>query len=238
MEVNNDDIYIGTLDGFIFFYKNALQLQHNTNCHQNPQYRNLFSKKPIVQMKITSVLDRLLCICDSSLVALNMINLDVNNNIRIKNIYSFSLNENPISMDPFIIELCLVKRKSVSICQMQLEKIVTIKEVNIPEQPILVSMDGYYVCIASESNYYMLNWQSGIFQLLCSNDANSFIMPVIKHVSRNEFLINGLSHLGIFVKTSGISERPPIDWGLDVQKIAFTHPYILCLKKYSISIIR
>ena len=141
-------------------------------------------------------------------------------------------------MDPFSIELCLVKKKCICICQLQADKITTLKEVNVPEQPLLVSMDGYYVCIATDSNYYMLDWQSGSSQLLCSNDTNSFMKPIVKHVSRNEFLINGLSHLGIFVKTSGISERPPIDWGMDVQRIAYSYPYILCLKKYSIAIIR
>lgn len=175
---------------------------------------------------------------DSTLIGLNLNSLEINNNFRVRNVFSFCLNENPISSDPFSVEVCLVKRKSVCICHLQSEKIVSLKEVNLAEQPLLVSMDGYFVCIATESNYYMLDWQSGASQLLCSIDATSLMRPIVKHVSRNEFLINGLSHLGIFVKTSGISERPPIDWGLDVQRIAYSYPYILCLKKHSISIIR
>ena len=141
-------------------------------------------------------------------------------------------------MDPFALELCLVKRKSLSICLMQSDKITIVKEVNVPEQPVLLSMDGYFVCMASSNNYYIVDWNSSTYQLLCSNDTETFVRPICKFVSRNEFLINGLSHLGVFVKSSGISERPPIDWGADVLQIAYSYPYILCMRKDSISIIR
>lgn len=141
-------------------------------------------------------------------------------------------------MDPFTVEMCLMKRKSLCIGHVQADKITVVKELNVAEQPILLAMDGHFICMASASNYYMVNWETLSSQLLCSHDADSFVRPICKFVTRNEFLINGLSHLGVFSKTSGISERPPIDWGEDVEQIAYSYPYILCLKKNSISIIR
>lgn len=190
-------------------------------------------------MKIASILDRLLVVYDSTFVALNLGGLEVNNNLRIKNVYAFCLNENPISLeDPFSVELCLVKKRTVSICHLQADKMTLLREITVPEQPILVAMDGYSVCFAGESNYYMLDCKSATSQQLCSIETSSFMSPVCKHVARDEFLINGISQLGIFVKASGISERPPIDWGVDVKRIAYSYPYILCLKEHSIAIIR
>ncbi|KAI7693990.1 hypothetical protein SSS_01038 [Sarcoptes scabiei] len=63
------------------------------------------------------------------------------------------------------------------------------------------------------------------------------IFPICKFVSRNEFLISTPSYLGVFIKTSAISERPPIDWGPNVLQIVYSYPYVLCMKIHSISII-
>lgn len=236
--MNNSDVYLGTADGFILCYQDAL-LETQVTPQPTPQHRYLSTKKPVTQIKIAPILERLLCVYDSTFVALNLNSLEVINNFRIKNIYSFCLNENPMLLeDPFTLELCLVKKRSVCIYHLQADKLTLVKEVTVPEQPIFSAMDGYFVCMAAEKNYYMLDWQSGEWQQLISNDSTSFMSPVCKLVARNEFLINGLSHLGVFVNTSGISERPPIDWGMNVKCIAYSYPFILCLKQHSISVIR
>lgn len=237
LEVNNNDVYLGTADGFVLCYQDVLEAF--VTPQPTPQHRYMSTKKAVTQIKIAPILERILCVYDATFVALNLNNLEVINSLRIKNIYSFCLNENPMLLeDPFTLELCLVKKKSVCIYHLQADKLTLVKEVTVPEQPILVAMDGYFVCMAAENNYYMLDWQSGECQQLISNDSTSSMSPVCKHVARNEFLINGLSHLGVFVNTSGISERPPIDWGMDVKRIAYSYPFILCLKQYSITIIR
>ncbi|XP_017482905.1 PREDICTED: transforming growth factor-beta receptor-associated protein 1 homolog [Rhagoletis zephyria] len=236
LEVNNNDVYLGTADGFVLCYQDVLEAF--VTPQPTPQHRYMSTKKAVTQIKIAPILERILCVYDATFVALNLNNLEVINSLRIKNIYSFCLNENPMLLeDPFTLELCLVKKKSVCIYHLQADKLTLVKEVTVPEQPILVAMDGYFVCMAAENNYYMLDWQSGECQQLISNDSTSSMSPVCKHVARNEFLINGLSHLGVFVNTSGISERPPIDWGMDVKRIAYSYPFILCLKQYSITII-
>lgn len=242
IEVNNNDVYIGTQDSLLFCYKNILDERRikskdtNVNVQQPSSYKYLPYKKAVAQVRIASVLELILCITDSTFLSLNLSTFEMNNSIRMKNVYALCLNENPISMDPFIIEICLVKKRAVSICQLQSsETMVVLRDVQMQEQPISVSMDGYFVCAASDNNYFMIDWQQGTSQLLCSNEADN--SSICKYVSKNEFLINGLAHLGIFVKTSGISEHPPIDWGMGVQQIAYSYPYILCLKKNVISVI-
>lgn len=233
----NNDIYLGTNDSFVICYK-RLTFQA-TDVELKPYcYKYLGLKKPVSCMKISSILNRLLCVCDSTLLMLNLDNLDTINSFKVKNVSTFCINENPTTSDPFALELCIGKRKSITICLLQDNKLSVIKEMNLPEQPILLSMDGYYVCMASPENYYMIDWENGTHQLLCNNDSNSLLKPVCKYIARNEFLINGASHLGVFVKSSGISERPPIDWGPDVSQIAYSYPYILCLKRHVVSIIR
>src|SRR5699024_8015600 len=110
VEVSNNDVYLGTLDSFVLCYQGVLETR--TAFQPTPLYRYLTSKKPVTQLKIASVLERLLCVYDSTFIALNLNGLEVNNNLRVKNVHAFCLNENPISLeDPFSVELCLVKKK-------------------------------------------------------------------------------------------------------------------------------
>lgn len=149
------------------------------------------------------------------------------------------MNESPITQNPFSVELCLVKRKAIQICELEEDKLSLLKEISLPEQILTISMDGYHLCAASEGNYYMIDWQTGNHQVVLGNDSSGpeATRPMIRHVARDEFLINGLN-LGIFLKTSGISDKPPIDWGTDVLNYVHYHPFILCLKRESICIIR
>lgn len=202
-----------------------------------PFYKYLGIRKPIVKLKILPVLDRLLCICDKTLLSLDSASLELLNNLKIRNVQTFCQNQNPISDDPFQIELCLARSKSLEIVSIRSDRISVIKEVSVVEQPISVSMDGDYICMASPNHYFILNWQTNSSQVICESSGD-MIFPICKFVSRNEFLISTPSYLGVFIKTSAISERPPIDWGPNVLQIVYSYPYVLCMKIHSISIIR
>ncbi|KAH7640297.1 transforming growth factor-beta receptor-associated protein 1-like [Dermatophagoides farinae] len=238
IEVDNHDVYLGTIDSFILFYPKLLSLKTcPTLLTANPLYKYLGLKKSISKLKVLAVLNRLLCHCDNTLIMSNLENLEMISNFRIRNVFAYCLNENPITMDPFQVEICMAKRKSFTIGLLHSDKMNIMKEINVSEQPLLMAMDGHFICMASASNYFMINWETGSSQLLCSNPGETYVMPICKYISRNEFLIDGPSHLGVFIKTSGISERPPINWGPNVSQIAYSYPYILCLKSNSISII-
>lgn len=239
--MSNKDVYLGTAENFIIFYPNVFARQ--ANAKHTIRYKYLGTKKDIVKVKTVAVLNKLLCLSDATLFVLNLSDLEapVNGNSKIKNILSFCLNENPVGEDPFSLELCLGKKKSVQIFLMQQDnKWTMLREVSIPEPPLLTSMDGEFVCLVAEKNHYMIDWQGGSSQLLFSNivDESKELKPICKHITRGEFLVNGASHLGLFVKTSGISERPPIDWGMNVSHVAYSYPYILCLKENTVSIFR
>ena len=227
---------MGTIESFIFVYKKALRL--GDPVLPKPEYKFLSTKKPILQLKIIPVLRQLLCLTDQTLFVLNVDTLEIFNNIKSRNVFAFSMNESPITQNPFCVEICLVKRKSIQICEIEEDKINVLKEVSVPEQILTASMDGYNVCAASDSSYYMIDWRNSSCQMVLANDNSALqTKSMVRHVARDEFLINGLA-LGIFLKTSGISDKPPIDWGTDVLNYVHYHPFILCLKRHSISIIR
>ncbi|KAI7693989.1 hypothetical protein SSS_01038 [Sarcoptes scabiei] len=165
IEVNADNLYVGTEDSFILFYENLLSLSSLSSSSSlnestiKPFYKYLGIRKPIVKLKILPVLDRLLCICDKTLLSLDSASLELLNNLKIRNVQTFCQNQNPISDDPFQIELCLARSKSLEIVSIRSDRISVIKEVSVVEQPISVSMDGDYICMASPNHYFILNWQ-------------------------------------------------------------------------------
>lgn len=184
----------------------------------------------------------MICICDNALILLSLNNLDLIEHFKlIRNLNAICLNYNPIfndnnGNDGTKVEICLAKSKQLIVSILYSDRIVTKKEITIPEQAIMITMDGYYVCMAGASHYYMINYETNAIQELCGRDSGS--IAICQHITENEFLINGSSHLGIFVNTFGCSNKPPIVWGDNIQSIAYLHPYVICLKHNSISIIR
>nr|XP_027195488.1 transforming growth factor-beta receptor-associated protein 1-like [Dermatophagoides pteronyssinus] len=244
LEVYNHDVYLGTIDSFVLCYPNLLQSSTSKTSLENRIVKYLGLKKPVNKLKILPILNRLICHCDNQLLMMNSsttTNFELISTFRLRNIFAFTLNESPVTMDPFQLEICLAKRKLIQIGLINGDKLTLLKEINLTEQPLIMSMDGYFICMASISNYFIINWMDGSQQQLCVNpyepSSSQYQLPICKYISRNEFLINGPSNLGVFIKTSGISERPPINWGPEVLQIAYSYPYILCLKSGKISII-
>ena len=183
-------------------------------------------------------MERILCVCDSNLIVLNQNDLEViSYGIKLKNISALSLNENPNNNNPFSVQLCIARRKQLIVYNMTSEKIIAIKEVSLQQFVLSLSMDGQFICVGTDTQFLAVNWETSHIQELCSVDSE-IAVPVSKRITKEEFLISGPSSLGLFVKSTGISERPPLQWGSDILSIAYSHPYILCLNEQSVSIFR
>ena len=133
--------------------------------------------------------------------------------------------------------MCVARRKQVTVYNMTSEKMIAIKEVSVPQFVLTLAMDGHYLCVGTDSQFLVVNWETSHIQDLCCVDSE-IAVPVCKRISKEEFLISGPSALGLFVKSTGISERPPIQWTSDIVAIAYSHPYILSLNDNSVSIFR
>ncbi|GBN90202.1 Transforming growth factor-beta receptor-associated protein 1 [Araneus ventricosus] len=126
------------------------------------------------------------------------------------------------------LEVCIAKRRQLLICHVTDDKIIQLRDVSVPETPAAMAMDGEFACIALSSKYVVVNTESGYAQDLFPYDSSTTI-PLVKRITKEEFLLGGPSALGMFVTTAGISERPPLQWGENVVSVAYSHPYIIVL---------
>lgn len=212
LECSGHDLYIGTSDGSIH---HLLLLEEDAtesaglSLGQQPAYpntsftisrqnqRQLGVKKPICELRAASALGRLLVLCDNTIFLLCSDSLEPVPGTKIRGVLSFTLNENPVSGEPFSVEVCLIssKRRTVQIFSVGQERVQIVREVATPEQPCSLAADGYYLCLALSSRYVILNYNSGHCQDLFPYPSEQK-RPIIKRISRQEFLLAGPGGLG------------------------------------------
>ncbi|XP_054708029.1 transforming growth factor-beta receptor-associated protein 1-like [Uloborus diversus] len=242
LESCGKNLYVGTQECFVIHYLLEEKTFQGGNVifdctKQNQKYFDL--KKPIILLKAISALNRILALCDGTMLVLSMFDLEMIPTMsKTKNVSFFCLNENPDTNNPFSVEVCIAKRKQLIICHVTDDKIIPIRDINVPEPPLMMAMDGQFVCIALSTKYVVLDTENGNAQELFPYDSTT-TSPLVKRITREEFLLGGPSALGMFVTTAGISERPPLQWGEDVVSAAYSHPYVIvlcpdCLTVYSI----
>ncbi|XP_055953561.1 transforming growth factor-beta receptor-associated protein 1-like [Argiope bruennichi] len=225
-------LYIGTRECVVIHYmlEEKQYLEGTTlfdSTKQNQKYLDI--KKPITLLKALSALNRILLLSDGNLIVLNMFDLEVIPSMtKLKGVSYFCLNENPETNNPFSVEVCIAKRRQLLICHVTDDKIIQLRDVSVPETPAAMAMDGEFACIALSSKYVVVNTESGYAQDLFPYDSST-TTPLVKRITKEEFLLGGPSALGMFVTTAGISERPPLQWGENVISVAYSHPYIIVL---------
>lgn len=252
LESSGHDLYIGSSDGCIH---HLLLVEVNgtesaglplgqqsdypntsfTTSRQNQ--RQLGVKKPICELKASSALGRLLVLCDNTIFLLCNDSLEPVPGTKIRGVLSFTLNENPVSGDPFSVEVCLIssKKRTVQIFSVGQERVQIVREVSTPEQPCSLAADGYYLCLALSSRYVILNYNTGHCQDLFPYPSEQK-RPIIKRISRQEFLLAGPGGLGMFATVAGISQRAPVRWSENVIGAAVSFPYVLALDEEFITV--
>ncbi len=235
IEYCGKSLYVGTYDSFVIEFK----CDNTRNaCQQHSLYRYLGLKKPVIILKAIFILERILCVCDSNLIILNQEDLEViSYGNKLKNVNTFCLNENPSNNNPFSVQLCIARKRQLLIYNLTSEKMIALKEIGISEPALSLAMDGKFICCGCDSQFMIVNWETNHIQDVCASDSEIAI-PISKRITKEEFLISGPSSLGLFVKATGISEKPPLQWGSDILAIAYSHPYILCLSERKLSIFR
>ncbi|XP_076056469.1 transforming growth factor-beta receptor-associated protein 1-like isoform X2 [Oratosquilla oratoria] len=231
LEASGNDLYIGSEDGMVLHYsveERSRQpcgtLFYSTN---TLGVKNLGTKKPVIQLKTASALTRVLALSDGNLYLLDSESLNtVGSGPKIKNVIVFCINENPNTLDPFTIQFCVGKRRSVQMCSLHEDRVSLFKEVSTIDSPVSLAMDGSFVCVAGQCQYSVYNVQTGSVQDLFPYDPTT-TFPHVKRIAKEEFLLVGPGSLGMFVTAAGISERPPIQWTDDILAVTYYHPYIL-----------
>ncbi|CAJ0935352.1 unnamed protein product, partial [Ranitomeya imitator] len=250
LECCGHDLYIGTNDGCIH---HLLLVEENNTAvtalsppsdHLNTSFtttrqrqRQLGLKKPICELRAASALGRLLVLCDNTISLLCSDSLEPVAGTKIRGVLSFTLNENPVSGDPFSVEVCVIssKRRTVQIFSVTQERVHLVREVSTPEQPCALAADGHFLCLALSSRYVTLNYGTGHCQDLFPFPSEQK-RPIIKRISREEFLLAGPGGLGMFATVAGISQRAPVHWSDNVIGAAVSFPYVLALDEEFITV--
>uniref|UniRef100_A0A8C5N0V7 Transforming growth factor beta receptor associated protein 1 n=1 Tax=Leptobrachium leishanense TaxID=445787 RepID=A0A8C5N0V7_9ANUR len=245
LECSGHDLYLGTSDGFIYHLllveehnsdPTGLSLTHqgdcpNTTFSTTPQrQKQLGLKKAVRELRAASAMSRLLVLCDNTIFLLSSESLEPVPGAKIRGALSFTLNENPVNGDPFSVEVCLIssKRRTVQIFSVGQEKVQLLKEVATPEQPCALAADGHYLCLALSNHYITMNYNTGHCQDLFPYPSEQKT-PIVKRISRQEFLLAGPGGLGMFATVAGISQRAPVRWSENVIGAAVSFPYVLAL---------
>uniref|UniRef100_A0A674DDG9 Transforming growth factor, beta receptor associated protein 1 n=1 Tax=Salmo trutta TaxID=8032 RepID=A0A674DDG9_SALTR len=228
-------LYVGTNDCFIHHF---LLEEHATTkgmlsyTVQKLLFRYLGLKKPVEALKAASALERIIVLCDATVSVVDMITLEPvpSGGAKIKGVAAFCVNENPVNGDPFCVEIGVIsaRRRTVQIYMVYEDRVQLVKEVNTPEQPCAVSLDGYFLCLALSTQYMILNYSTGAAQDLFPYDSEER-KPIVKRIGREEFLLAAPGGLGMFANAEGISQRAPVNWSESVMGAAVCFPYVVAL---------
>ncbi|CAL1541537.1 unnamed protein product [Lymnaea stagnalis] len=240
LDVCGKNMYIGTSDCFVVHYSIEEKVQPNgrvTFVTEKQGHKFLVVKKPIAQLRAASALNRIMVLCDNTLTLLNMFDLEpIVTGAKIKGVVCFCINENPIRTNPFSVEICVaLKKKIIQLYTVTEDRLIHLRDVSVPEQALTLGVDGVCVCAALTSGYCMIDMDSGHITDLFPIDSEQ-THPVIKRISKEEFLLSGPSALGIFATTAGVSQRPPMQWSDGLSAVCFVHPYILAMNDEFITV--
>lgn len=137
----------------------------------------------VIQLKAISALNQLLVLSDDTLSILELETLSLVRNLKFKNVGSFCLNENPLSEDPFTVEICVASKKKVYFVYLSEEQCRPVKEFSTQLTPSALAMDGVHICYAVGLEYCMLDVLTGEVQQLFLRDTPEQI-PLIHRVSK------------------------------------------------------
>ncbi|XP_047709938.1 transforming growth factor-beta receptor-associated protein 1 isoform X2 [Prionailurus viverrinus] len=241
VECCGKNLYVGTSDCIVYHFlleERAQPAGTATFSATKQLHRHLGFRKPVSELRAASALNRLLVLCDNSITLVNMMTLEpVPSGARIKGAVALALNENPVSGDPFCVEVCIisVKRRTIQVFLVYEDRVQIVREVSTPEQPLAVAVDGHFLCLALTTQYIILNYNTGVAQDLfpyCSDEKR----PIVKRIGRQEFLLAGPGGLGMFATVAGISQRAPVHWSENVIGAAICFPYVIALDNEFITV--
>uniref|UniRef100_A0A3B3YLF6 CNH domain-containing protein n=1 Tax=Poecilia mexicana TaxID=48701 RepID=A0A3B3YLF6_9TELE len=238
-------LYVGTNDCFIHHFlldevaSSKGKLSYST---QKLLHKYLGLKKPVAELRAASALERLIVLCDGMVFLVDMVTLEsvpsaAGGGAKIRGVTAFCVNENPVNGDPFCVEMGVLssKRRTVQVYMVYEDRVQLVKEVNTPEQPCAVSIDGYFLCLALTTQYVILNYNTGASQELFPYNSEER-RPIVKRISREEFLLAAPGGLGMFANSEGASQRAPVNWSESVIAAAVCFPYVVALDENFVTI--
>ncbi|CAG0914615.1 unnamed protein product [Notodromas monacha] len=245
VEVSGSDLFVGTTAGFIFgglcsespspTTPSEVDVRVKRKCH-----KQLNTKKGVTAMESSSAISKLLAVSDGCLYMLSTVDLEIycDGSPLLKNVHGICVNHCASTENPFEIQVCLARKKTLDVCLISDEGVKVLREIGTGPSRSLhrLSMAGDFVVAAYSTGYVSYDWRKGhSVTLITYNDAE-LPRPYVCWVQNDEFMISAPGGLGVFVKAMGVSEKPPIVWLNDVVAAAYIKPYVVAADEKSMAV--
>lgn len=233
-------LYVGTTCGLIIYY----ELEQNKTPLGKLVFRSKVKgriqlgsdrKKAVQQLTVVAAQKKLLALVDGFLYVMHMHTLELfDTGQRISRIQCYCVNESKSQTSSANFEIIVApqRKKQLLMYALSGERMVHIKDFNIPEPAMMLARDDGAVCAAilssgqQKGKYIIVNiYDSGkTIELLDFDPSANY---VIKRTSKGEFLVNA-GQFGVIAFATGVSNRPPVEWTSHPPKAAtYLFPYVV-----------
>eukprot|EP00794_Sanderia_malayensis_P017009 gene17009-18722_t len=243
IDCSSKHMYIGTSECFVLHYVVEKSFSPNGKLifqSSLQRHKHLGLKKPIQQLLACPASSKLLVLCDGNVYMLSMLGLEMkigNTREVMRGATVMARNDRPLRFNPSSVELCIgTKKKAVQIWTVDNEKITVQKEINLPDSPSALAIDGITVCATLGNQYFLINYSSGKIQELFMYESHN-TRQLVKRVGQEEFLLSGPTNtMGMVVTSEGLSQHQPLNWADGLTAIGYSYPYVLVLGNTTVTV--
>ncbi|XP_016125443.1 transforming growth factor-beta receptor-associated protein 1 [Sinocyclocheilus grahami] len=236
LECFGKNLYIGTKEGVVEYLT-----VNNTSAEESLSVREVGKRQmgrsgAIGQLTVVPVLNHLLVLWDGSVTVLNMFSLELLPALKkIQNVSLFYVSESAVQTDSVELIAASTKRKTVSVYKVHVDRWECVRQVALPQEPVVLAVHGTCLCVATCDRYFLHDYQSQTtLDLFPHNLGKQNI--IANKCGKGEFILNGPGCLGMFVMKNGTSQHPPVQWPDGVVDAAVLFPYVLVLQNQTIHI--
>ena len=252
LEVIFENLYIGTADCYIVHYcieKGTNSIGKTVFMNRLQRNKSLGLRKPVTQMLGLPAVGQILVLVDGSVSVVNMYGLEfvrgTPSKPLLRNVNVMARNNKPTKQGSnnhaasLLTQICVgTRRKTIQVLNITSDECVILNEINLHGTPTALCVHGSVICTNVSNQYYMINFgqTARTPQELIMYEAQS-VVPVVKHLSEEEFLLNGPTDtMGMIVTSSGISMHQPLTWADGLRSVAFSYPYLLVLGESTVTV--
>ncbi|XP_067944461.1 transforming growth factor-beta receptor-associated protein 1-like [Watersipora subatra] len=225
------NIFIGSTNGLVVHYTvDEKRSGEKTAYRTHLQGKRHVAKKAIQQLSYIPCLDKAILLIDGVVCVFDTVKCDLSSSHdRLRNVHSFSVDMQRDNANPFSRQICFASRKKqLQLYNLSADKWIHIKDISLPELPLITCLDSNKLCLALQTKYMLVNTEtSKMLDLFPYNRETD--SPFVKRLEKGEFFLGGPSDLGMFVSASGVSKRPPMQLKNETFALAFSSPYLISL---------
>ncbi|XP_067311882.1 transforming growth factor-beta receptor-associated protein 1 [Pseudorasbora parva] len=236
LECFGKNLYIGTKEGVIeYLTVNSVSGEESLSVREVGK-RQMGRSGAVGQLTAVPVLNHLLVLWDGSVTVLNMFSLEPIPALKkIQNVSLFCVSESAVHTDSVELIAASAKRKIVSVYKVCVDRWECMRQVALPQEPLVLTVHGTCLCVATCDRYFLYDYQSQTTLDLFSHNQGKLNIIANKY-GKGEFILNGPGNLGMFVMKNGASQHPPVQWPDGVVDAAVHFPYVLALQNQTVHI--